>query len=63
MDKINEAVLEGVTRIANTKQVIDYLEPDVFSHTTITNYMTERVLYSLVLLLQKWEEKNGTKGT
>ena len=54
---LNQSLIEGVTKIANTKQVIDYLEPNVFSHTTITNYMTERVLYSLTLLLKKMEEK------
>jgi len=48
MDIPDEQV-EMITKIANFDAVIDELEHNVFSHTTITTYMTKRILYSVLL--------------
>jgi hypothetical protein len=52
MTSDNDALIKGVTEIANHEMVVNHLEPNVFTHTLIKEHQTERVLYALGLLLE-----------
>ena len=53
---IMDTLIEGITQIANNKQVIEKLEPDVFSHQEIKEWMVKRVLYAFLLINEEFEK-------
>jgi hypothetical protein len=53
---IDQALIEGITRIANHDKILKELEPQVMHHTKLTESDVKRVLYSLALLIKEWEK-------
>jgi hypothetical protein len=51
-----DALVAGVTKIANHKQLVDRLEQNVRYHDTITEHQTRRVLLAYAMLVG---ENNG----
>ncbi len=58
-EMINDAIISGVTQIANHERIVKELEPNVFTHETIKEHQVRRVLYSYLLLLNEWRKENA----
>ena len=56
-----KTLIEGITQIANNKQVVEKLEPNIFSHGEIKEWMVKRVLYAF-LLIEEENEKGGQQS-
>ena len=60
-EMINDAIISGVTKIANHERIVKELEPNVFSHETIKEHQVKRILYSYFLLLNEWRNNDNTE--
>jgi len=59
--EIDDALISGVTRIANSDRLIKRLEPNVCYHNKLNGSEVKRVLYSLALLVKEWEKRTNHK--
>ena len=59
MIDLTDALVEGITKIANHERIIKECEPGVCYHRTLTTHDTKRVLYSLIMLVERWKSRNG----
>ncbi len=56
-----DALIKGITQIANNKELIEKLEPNVFSHQEIKGWMVKRILMAYQLLENEWEMYDTNK--
>ena len=52
-----EDYIERITEIANRKEVIEFLEPNVLYHFDVDKWQVKRILYALDLFKQEGENE------
>jgi len=53
---MTEELIEAITKIANNEKLTNHLEPNLFWHQEIQNWMTKRILYAYLLFEKEYEK-------
>ena len=57
-----ESYLDAIIKIANSKALVDKLEPNLMWHQDIQKWQVKRVMYAFLLLEEEMKKWNLTKN-